>query len=778
PVLRGADDEPAATDDAVGALRPPDDVALATQAAEAFFTDENALAYFPREAPEVLGAGNEWSQCLPGVRCAFVFGWLVCHGCRDFNALNYYLYRYLLCVRVAQGRDPRAPLSALEREDFRRLAAILGQSYAEWLKEEELKVELDAVVPDDVSVGRLDCCRHNTFTAALFDRLGTDAAAEALMGREAFAARTRNPFWWLCFCWARAALRLGCCVACARTREQLRRCLADYEHSLQDCLGPLRCQITSPHDCFEEQPILEIQDIGVPVIGSALGAFFGGYTVEYRFVEGEDCHGPSGWTSVGVVYPGHGAMGTSQVQNGTLAWIKTRLLPARSYEVRVCLTSTRKGESPPCCCIIFNLFKRFVWINRVGAAWVGGGGVYDPTAPLVYPPPGTPGSHLVPIGCCVNVHGAAWVGECNDRRIKCFSLLYAPGCLPGPTQPGFDPTVYKPLPGQAPVCYTPPDEPEKRAQGNELTSNDSILTVEWVKVVIDYSWLFNLPPHTVEHEEWQLRPRCWDTTQMPACLDSHHTCASGEYTLLLKVEDTHGHVYYDTTCVILDNKQLHVRLAGIRGWEQCQTLNLRPYAGAQPCTVPWPVPVMGTVYDEYIDPTAPLVYPNNNFDFYTLTITRNCGGPSYQVPITRDWVHFDADILTGAVNKLHGTAHVGIPAPVCACDPQLGDPFDGVLTTLDMRVFDAVCSGQVPPEFRPPAGFALRRGECCTFTFTLCAQDKTVDEYGPGHCHYGCASCCIQICNDLPQRTDQPFDPIDPTHVEARVLAAPTDAAG
>ncbi|HEV7587148.1 MAG TPA: hypothetical protein VGO40_03365, partial [Longimicrobium sp.] len=26
----------------------------------------------------------------------------------------------------------------------------------------------------------------------------------------------------------------------------------------------------------------------------------------------------------------------------------------------------------------------------------------------------------------------------------------------------------------------------------------------------------------------------------------------------------------------------------------------------------------------------------------------------------------------------------------------------------------------------------------------------TVDEYGPGHCHHKCASCCIQICNDLP----------------------------
>jgi len=146
------------------------------------------------------------------------------------------------------------------------------------------------------------------------------------------------------------------------------------------------------------------------------------------------------------------------------------------------------------------------------------------------------------------------------------------------------------------------------------------------------------------------------------------------------------------------------------------------------------------------------VYPNNNFDFYTLTVTRNCGGPSYSVPITRDWVHFDKDILTGQVNEWKGTAHVGIPGSVCACDPQLGSQHHDVLAALDMRIFDAVCVAQVPPKFRPQPGFALARGECCTFTFTLYAQDKTVDEYGPGNCHHASASCCIQICNDLPQK--------------------------
>jgi hypothetical protein len=259
---------------------------------------------------------------------------------------------------------------------------------------------------------------------------------------------------------------------------------------------------------------------------------------------------------------------------------------------------------------------------------------------------------------------------------------------------------------------------------------------------------------------------------MPACSPPDHTCASGEYTLLLDVEDTHGNHYYDTQWVLLDNKTLHVNLAGLRGWKQCETLSLKKFSGGQPCAAPWLVPIMGTAFDEYIHPGQPWVYPNNNFDYYTLTITRNCGGPSYSVPITRDWVNWDADILTGQVDPWKGTAHVGIPDSVCACDPALGTPGDGVLAALDMRIFDAQCVGQVPAKFRPPAGFALQRGECCTFTLTLYAQDKTVDESGPGNCHHAWASCCIQICNDLPHKILHDATGEVLTHVSAELREA------
>lgn len=729
--------------------RPTDDVAQATYLAERLYTEELASRFFPRDAAAVLGKGEEWRWCLPLVRCCWMFGWLICRGCRDYTALRYYLYRYWLCVRTAMGRDPRAQLSPQERKEFEALAELLGQTYGAWLKEEEVKVELDRGGPDDLLSGRVDCCRDNAFAAALFDRLATREAAEALLGREAFASHTRNPWFWLCRCWCRAAIRFGCCLACARTREEQRRCFVEYQEALNDCLGPPRCELTGPTGCFEERPILEILDLGVPVTGTAMGAFFGGYTLEWRMVEGDECQNQNGWTSDGVVYPGHGSSGTAPVMNGTLGWIRTRLLTARSYEVRICVKTSRPGTEPPCCCIIYNLFKRFVWISRVGAAWVGGGGVHDPDAPLVHPVPSHPSSFLVPVGCCVRVRGSAWVGECNDRRIRCFSLHYAPEFLPGPYETGFDPSVYTPLPGQAPVCYTPPDEAEKRAQPNELIADGSVLTTGWEQVTTDLSTFFGGPPPTVTFSEWRLKESCFASTGLPAALDDEHTCASGRYTLLLDVEDTHGNHYYDTQHVWFDNKTLHLALEGIA----CRPLTLREAAGSRPCASPWPRDLRGTAYDEYIIPKD-LSYPSNNFDYYTVRITRGCaGGPAYDVPITRDMVTFDADIVTGAVDRLKGTAHVGTPAPVCPADPTLGPAQHGVLTQLDMRAFDAVCAAQMPVPFRPPPGFALQRGECCAYSIQLYAQDKTVDDTGPGICHRKSAPpCAIIVCNDLPRR--------------------------
>jgi hypothetical protein len=769
-------------------LRPPDegettpaaqdDVAAAAAVAERLFSEETALRFLPESAAQVLGPIDEWRWCLQYVRCCWIFGFLVCRGCRDYRTLNYYLYRYWLCVRQVMAGGREVEITREDREDFEKLSAAMGAEYRQWLQDELLKADLDRGGLGDELERRPDCCRDDRFTAALFDRLATPEAAAALLGRKAFAEHASNPYFWLCRCWCQAAIRLGCCLACARTRRDYLRCIREYQGTLRGCLGPLRCELRGPFGCYEEQPLKPILDIGVAVTGTVAGAWFGGYTIEYRKVQGEECGNNSHWTSVGVVYPGGGPTGGAPVVNGTLGWIKTRLLTARSYEVRVCPRSTR-GEAVRCCCIVFNLFKKFVMIEAVGAAVVGPDGVYDWDAPLIYPVPPSPTPHLVPIGCCVHVRGAAWVGECDGRRIKCFSLRYAPGCLPGPLDTKFNPAVYTTL-LKPPVCYTPPDEDEKRDQPNQLTSHLSVLTTSLVEKSQDYSALFDLPPGTVVHEYWTLQPSCFDSTTLPACLDDDHHCASGQYTLLLDVEDELGNHYYDTQCVWFDNKPLHVSLGGIKGLKSCEEMSLQRYVGDRPCGTPWPAPVMGTAFDEWIIHTIS-TYPSNNFDYYSLSLTKNCGGPVYSVPITPDLVRWYRDIVTGTENPFKGTERVGEPGTRCPCDPQPNQPAEhGVLTVLDLRIFDADCVGQLKAPFTPPGGFALRRGECCTYVLQLYAQDKTVDEVGPGNCHHRwSAPCAFNVCNDLPRRI--PLDPRDEVGeigpVDAGTLRL-SDAAG
>lgn len=751
PAAGGGHVDDQATVSAAGAQ---DEVATAQAVAERLFAEDLALRFLPASAREVLGPVQEWRWCLAYVRCCWMFGWLICRGCRDYRALNYYLYRYWLCVR--QALSPRTrEVGRGDREDFEALSAAMGEGYREWLKDELARAELGhGGIVDDVLDGQPDCCRDNAFTSGLFERLSSPQAAMALLGREAFAAHSKHPYFWLCRCWCQAAIRLGCCMACARTRRDYERCIREYRAALDDCLKPLHCELTGPTGCVAEEPLKAILSRGIAVTGTVAGAFFGGYTIEWRMAQNAECLDPQHWTSDGVFYPGGGSAGGYPISGGTLGWIDTQQLTARSYEVRVCPRSTRPGEQVKCCCTEYNLFKRFVEIEAVGAAWVGGGGVHDPQAPLVYPVPHPvpppAGPYLVPVGCCVNVRGRAWVGECDGRRIECFSIRYAPGFLPGPMDSSFDPAAYT-APVKPPVCYTPPAEKEKRDQANQLTSHGSILTTQWGQYSVDESALYFLPPKTVVKKYWKLDASCFDSTTLPACLDGEHRCASGKYTLLLDVEDELGNHYYDTQHVWFDNKPLHVELGGIEGVRGCDRANLRDLVGKKGCNVPWPRPVLGMVFDEWIEDINP-IYPSNNFDYYTLTITRNCSGISYQVPITPDLVRWHKDVFTGKEWPLWGTERIGEPGTRCPCETQpLAGRTHGVLTLLDLRAFDQQCVGALKPPFAPPAGFALERGQCCAYTFELYAQDKTVNDWAPGQCHQKRVVCAFTVCNDLPK---------------------------
>lgn len=509
----------------------------------------------------------------------------------------------------------------------------------------------------------------------------------------------------------------------------------------------LICKITSPTGCTEEVINHDIGGLSVEVIGSAKGATFSHYTLEWRQVEGQDCQDNSDWSSDGVVYPGGGGTGGSPVTNGTLGWINTTTWNPGSYEIRVCVYSYISGAQHKCCCIQFDLFKKLVWIERVainpGAPVLTPPGPFDPDAPIVN---GNPDGIVVPVGGCVTIEGSAWVGECNNRKIKCFDLRFAAGFLPGPEQPGFNPGAYTTSLLTGPVCYTPPDESGKRAPWNMVIGRE--LTTKLVKTQID---LFGTPV-----DVWKLKDYCFDSaSKLPECPDVHHHCHSGKYTLLLEVEDTLGNMTYDTQHVWFDNKPIHVHFTGIGGLEKCSDMALSKFlpAGA-PCTSSWPADLMGIVYDEYID-EADTTYPSDNFDYYRLYITKQ-GGPTYQVPITPDLINF-----SDPSHPKLGRERVGDPGKRCeesisGCSPVVTyptDPVSDILTKLDLRIFDEVCVGSTASPYTPPPGFALKRNTCCGYSFQIYARDKTwSDGWSGGYHHHWSPPWAVCICNDLPEK--------------------------
>lgn len=267
------------------------------------------------------------------------------------------------------------------------------------------------------------------------------------------------------------------------------------------------------------------------------------------------------------------------------------------------------------------------------------------------------------------------------------------------------------------------------------------------------------PPPALPRKWWELHDDCWNSAALPACVDLTHTCSSGQYTLLIDVEDTLGNHYYDTQCIWIDNKPIHAVLRGFEGVKSCAEMKLGELTRGKGCATPWLVPLMGIAFDEYIVEGDTRI-PSDNFDSYDVWITRGCGGPRYQVPITSDFVQWHTDPFTGAVTPWQGRIRVGEPGTRCervlGCPtpaPTPTIPVAGVLTAVDLRIFDAQCAGSIDPRFQPPAGFALERGECCGYAIELTVRDRTRSDYS-GNCHVAFALCAICICNDLPRRDD------------------------
>ncbi len=742
---------------------PPDceeEIALADRLFDKFLTQDTAMLILGPQALKELGPISEWEWCWKHIICCLKFGWLLSRA-RTFSAAAYYLRRYWLCVRQVLGQKVGAELTPQDQTDLEFLIEALAKAYQPFLTEQLQATAAPRELAARVIAGDINCEEGLAQTEQIFDHFFTPEIGPALYGKEAFERIRQSRHFWFCRCWCLCTLRFGFCLGRARSVLDLLRCLLAYWRCVRECFRPLTCKINQPTGCVEEQINQTVGGMAVEVVGTATGAFFSHYTLQWRKVEGHACEDDSGWSSVGVVYPGGTATGAVPVVNGTLGWINTTALPAGSYEIRLCVHPTVGARL--CCCIQFNLFKRLVWIERVAIA--PGAPVQTPPGPLACNPPivnTNPGGIVVPVGGCVTVKGSAWVGECNNRRIKCFDLKYAQGWQPCPTELGFAASLplyaASMLVPTGPVCYTDPNPVEemgKRAQWNWVIGR--ALTTRLVKTTIDLGGGITI-------DVWKLQDFCFNSASLlplgvsaGGCPDPHHRCRSGKYTLLLQVEDTLGGLYYDTQQVWFDNKPIYVEFAGLEGLPGCTDLHLS--AGTKfvppgaPCNTAWPVNMMGIAYDEYIDETDP-TYPSDNFDHYSLYITRQ-GGPTLVVPIT-------PDLVTYGLDPLQGTSRVGEPGVRCepvpavgGCPPPPAIPpqANGLLTKLDLRVFDAVCAPSIPASehYTVPAGFPLERGTCCGYTFQLYAQDKTwSDGYAGGLHNKWSLPWAVCICNDLP----------------------------
>jgi hypothetical protein len=686
------------------------ELAVAERVFAQIMNERAVAALLPAQARELLGPAERWRWCLRHIRCCQIFGWLICRRPRTFRLFVYYLYKYWLCVRSVVGAPVNpAKLTAAERADFTTLVSALAKAYRPFLTDQLASVDFTAGLPEEVEQGSLTCEEGEQDAAAVFERLLTMETAPALLGAEAFKAHSAEPWFWFCRCWCLCAIRFGCCLARARNLVDAVRCLAVYWRCLRECFRPLTCELTGPTGCVPEEVNAAIPALVVPITGTAAGAGFVRYVLEWS-VNGVV------WHATNFVYPpvppGNTVQGTSAVTSGLLAYFDTTLLGAGTYFVRMTVYGANAATGP--CSIMFSVFKQDVRLLGVASNTSLDAPPFDPAARFIDAVPALcsrpAGTFEASFGTCLMIWGSAFIGGCDDtRKIKRYSLDFAPGYQSDCTTGTW--TNFWSVDFNTPAQYRPIN----------MRTDTSVLTATWgpdCLVPVPFPpWCLLSDPQAL------LNPSTWNT-QVGACN------LSGLYTIRLIVEDTASNTYCDTQRLWLDNKPI-TALIQIDAVPKCADLFVSKFALPPDCSVPWPLPISGIAYDEYIDETLPLTRPNDNFDYYVISVEKQ-GGPSISIPIGGP-----------GGSCFYGTSRVGDPGTRCGV-PTVPEVI-GTLAKFDLRAIDPLCKGNVP--YPVPDDFTIPRGECCVYIFHLTVYDRTSRPCGVSH---ATADWPVKICNDLP----------------------------
>lgn len=463
----------------------------------------------------------------------------------------------------------------------------------------------------------------------------------------------------------------------------------------------LKCEITAPTGCTEEEPDPVNGILFVKVIGTASGAVFGSYTLEIQ----KDGDPPI----AGIIsYPGGGSSGSAPVINGELGRIDTTSLSDGAYTITLRVYPAGPG-SPKSCSITFNLLKVVVYINRVAGVPAivlpNNPNPFDPTAELrtdfaVAPPPYD--FRTRSLGGLMTIKGAAYIYECAARKIKKYEIRYAFVAAPGPEPP--QPVKGDPIPGTWPIAqrivlfeYSIPDQYKPWTRVGPASTD---LINSWNTMTIGMTTYY------------KLNPGSWGSG----------AAGSGRFSFLLTAEDTTGVTYHDIQHVWLDNKSIIGQIV------KFQRLVGNVWKDIPPCTdllISFgTIRVLGLAWDPVIDENWGLALsPNDNFGYYVLNF----------------WKQFGAAVaLTGNITTRVPALPAMPPVPI----PTAADA--GELAQWDLTTLDA---GPKPSPYVPPPYPKIYRGESCTYDLQLFVTDTTV--VNESTTHYTYHTVPVKIVNDL-----------------------------
>jgi len=693
--------------------RPPncaDEFAEANALFGKFLTDEVALRLIPEQGRKDLGPVESWRWCLLHIRCCIVFGWLVCRGPRTFRAWAYYVYQYWLCVRQVLGTPIANPPTEEQRNDFRVLIEALAKAYKPYLTDQLASVEFPSGIPDEVLAGKINCLEGQADTCAIFERLLTTEAAQALLGKEAFGAHRQEASFWFCRCWCLCSICFGCCLARARSFFDVLWCLVYYIRCLADCFRPLICQITSPaaNACAEATFVSSCSPlVGISIAGTAAGFSFHHYTLSYSWGGGPT-------DTDAVVYPNCSRPPASPSSNvpvlgGTLGYLDVTMLPAGVTQFTVFLDVLDSGGGRVECTQTFEIKTASIEITAAAK-------VND----LVAEDPFNPGSFTklikdtnnpsiaVPersIGGAFSVDGSAYTVGC-DRIMTQFVLTrFAVSPLaPVPTftsASGGSPLI-------APVVYADsPAHPWQSGCFPSITTNvieNGDLVAFWSSDNCTFLGI----PYTVPKVKGV---PFWDSNPL-----------NGRFVVLLEVRD---HLLpagpfppgdlagVDQVVVWIDNQSPIADIESIGGVSGCGDLHLKDYLGTT-------ADVLGVAWDPPIDPAAPQLQPNDNFGSYVLSFQKN-GDP----------------LASGTIITSNNRVPNIWPGP-------LGGAF-GTLANWDIVTALDGGTGVLPPHSPK-----IPRGQRCAYVVSLTVNDTThVGDSGSNHVA-GPFLYAIEVINDIP----------------------------